>query len=440
MTKPTLGRRYAVIVAIGVNNMRSDNVPPSIDHLAAQLMKRADELATHTEAPGGITRRYGTPALAEVMEIVEGWMREAGMTTRRDAIGNLYGLQHGASHETPRLLLGGHLDSVRDAGRYDGILGVLSAIATVEFFRASSTGLPFALEVVAFADEEGVRFHSLYLGSSSATGTLPAEILDVADADGITVRDAIREFGFDPEGAITGSLTDHRYVGFIEAHIEQGPRLEAADCAVGIVSGIVATRRAYLDIYGVAGHAGTVAMEDRHDALVTASEIILAIDAIAREIEDARATVGELTVKPGASNVIAGEVRLSLDVRHPDGAMVDEIYDRIRHASGAVAAERQMEIVWRTGQKVEAMVCDADLNRALTQVISDDGPEPMELFSGAGHDAAALGRIMPSTMLFVRCKDGISHNPAESITTDDAATTIDILTRFAQTLATSEDK
>ncbi|MBA2760303.1 MAG: Zn-dependent hydrolase [Chloroflexia bacterium] len=413
---------------------------PSIDRLATQLMERADELATHTEEPGGITRRYGTPALAEVMEIVEVWMREAGMTTCRDAIGNLYGLQQGVSDETPRLLLGGHLDSVRDAGRYDGILGVLSAIAVVEFFRASATDLPFALEVVAFADEEGVRFHSLYLGSSSATGTLPAEILDVADADGITVREAVREFGFDPQTALTGSLTDHRYVGFIEAHIEQGPRLEAASLPVGIVSGIVATRRAYLDIYGVAGHAGTVAMEDRHDALVTASEIILAIEAIAREIEDARATVGELTVKPGASNVIAGEVRLSLDVRHPDGAIVDDIYDRIRHASGAVAAERQMEIVWRTGQKVEAMVCDADLNRVLTAAIGDGGLKPMELFSGAGHDATALSRIMPATMLFVRCKDGISHNPAESITTVDAATTIDILARFAQTLATSQNQ
>lgn len=406
-----------------------------IRQLAEQLMGRADELATHTEESGGITRRYGTPPLAEVMEIVDGWMREAGLATRRDAMGNLYGVQSHESDDAPRLLIGGHLDSVRDAGRYDGILGVLSAIATVQLIEEEGIDLPFALEVVAFADEEGVRFHSLYLGSSSATGTLAAEMLDVTDADGITVRDAITAFGFDPENALEGSLTDHRYLGFIEAHIEQAPRLEAAGLPVGVVSGIVATRRAFLDVYGTAGHAGTVAMEDRRDALATAAEIILEIESIARGIGDARATVGELRVKPGASNVIAGEVRISLDVRHPDGDMVDEIYDRIRHASGAIAAKRQMEIAWRTGQKVEAVTCDAQLNQALTTAITQVGETPLELFSGAGHDAVAMSRIMPATMLFVRCKDGISHNPAESITTDDAAAAIDVLVRFAQTLA-----
>ena len=412
------------------------NTPP-IGDLAEALMSRADELAAYTEEPGGITRRYGTEPLARVMEIVDHWMQDAGMTTRRDAIGNLYGLLPGANEDTPRLLIGGHLDSVRDAGRYDGILGVLSAIATVEHLQASGGTLPFAIEVVAFADEEGVRFHSLYLGSSSASGTLPAEILDVTDADGITVRDAISAFGFDPEGAITGTLPDHHYLGFVEAHIEQGPRLEAADLPVGVVSGIVGTRRAYLDVYGVAGHAGTVAMEDRHDALTTTAAIILEIERVAREIEDARATVGELSVKPGASNVIPGEVRISLDIRHPNGDMVDEIYDRIRTASGAIAAERQMEIAWRTGQKVDGMVCDSRLNSALSSAVSAAGHEPLELFSGAGHDAAALSRIMPVTMLFVRCKDGISHNPAESITTADAAATIDVLSRFVSSLADS---
>lgn len=408
---------------------------PPIERLAAQLMERADLLATHTEEPGGITRRYGATPLATVMDIVDGCMQEAGMVTRRDAIGNLYGVFDNSTTDVPRLLIGGHLDSVRDAGRYDGILGVLSAIATVDYFRMSPTDLPFALEVVAFADEEGVRFHSLYLGSSSASGTLPPELLHVTDADGVTVRQAISEFGFDPDGAMHGTLTDHHYVGFIEAHIEQGPRLEAANLPVGIVSGIVATRRAYLDVYGVAGHAGTVAMEDRQDALTATSEIILAIESVASKIENARATVGELNVKPGASNVIAGEARISLDVRHPDGAMVDEIYDRIRHASGAIAAARQVEIAWRTGQKVEAMACDPDLNKALSAAITGTGVTPMELFSGAGHDAAALSRIMPATMLFVRCKDGISHNPAESITADDAAATIDTLTRFVSILA-----
>jgi allantoate deiminase len=403
--------------------------------LAEILMSRAEHLATFTEEPGKITRRYGTPALAEVMTIVEGWMRDAGMSTRRDAIGNLFGLQTGTNPSVPRLLIGGHLDSVRDAGRYDGILGVLSAIAVVEGLRDTGTSFPFGIEVAAFADEEGVRFHSLYLGSSSAAGTMPAERLDAIDADGISVRDAISSFGFDPGGALTGSLTDHEYLGFIEAHIEQGSRLEAADLPVGIVSGIVGTQRAHLDVFGTAGHAGTVAMEDRQDALVAMADIILGINEIGSDYANSRATVGEITVKPGASNVIPGEARIGLDIRHPDDTTVAEMYDRIRTRSAAIAARRQVEVVWRTGQKMSAMSCNDNLNGALATAIEQAGFQSIELFSGAGHDAAALDHIMPVTMLFVRCKDGISHNPAESIWTEDAGTAIDVLVRFIHTVA-----
>lgn len=411
---------------------------PTVPDLASTLMARADELATHTDIPGTITRTYGTPALAEVFTIAEGWMRDAGLATRRDSIGNLFGLLPHPDPAAPRLLIGGHLDSVRDAGRYDGILGVLSAIAVADHLRDRADRLPFAIEVAAFADEEGVRFHSLYLGSSAATGTLPAEALDVTDHDGVTVRDAIAGWGFDPEGALRGSLLDHRYLGWIEAHIEQGPRLEAAGIPVGIVSGIVATRRAHLDVTGAAGHAGTVAMPDRHDALTAIAEIILAIEAAAREIEHAVATVGEIAVQPNASNVIPGAARISLDLRHPDGAVVDDLYDAIRTRSAAIAARRGVDAIWRTGQKVEAMTCDDTLNGALAAAIEQAGHAPVRLFSGAGHDAAALARIMPATMLFTRCEGGISHNPAERITTEDAAATIDVLIRFVDALAAME--
>jgi allantoate deiminase len=410
---------------------------PSIPGLAATLMQRCDELAAHAETPGAITRRYGTPALAEVMTIVDGWMRDAGLATRRDAIGILYGLLPGPDPGSPRLLIGGHLDSVRDAGRYDGILGVLSAIATVTVLRSRPAPLPFAVEVVAFADEEGVRFHSLYLGSSSATGTLDPAILDVADHDGVAVRAAIAAWGFSPDEALigTGGLVDHRYLGFIEAHIEQGPRLEAAGVPVGIVSGIVGTQRAHLDVVGTAGHAGTVAMADRRDAMTATAEIVLAIERIARETPDAVATVGEIAVRPDASNVIPGAARISLDLRHPDGAVVDDLYDAIRARSAAIAAERGVDVLWRTGQKVDAMACDDALTGALAAAIEGAGYPATRLFSGAGHDAAALSRIMPVSMLFTRCEGGVSHNPAENITVEDTAATIDVLVRFVDALA-----
>lgn len=406
----------------------------SIDVLAEHLMERCDILASHTEEPGRITRRYGTEPLAEAMAIVEDWMRQAGLQTRRDAIGNLFGLLPGPVEDAPRLLMGGHLDTVRDAGRYDGILGVLSAIATVEAVQARVTQLPFALEVVAFAEEEGSRYLP-YLGSLSAVGGLSREALETLDVDGISLRDAIAGWGFDPEGSLKGSLVEHRYLGFIEAHIEQGPRLEVAGLPVGIVSGIVGMQRAYLEVHGVAGHAGTLAMEGRRDALVATAEIILGVDEIGRAYADGRATVGEIAIEPGSSNVVPGKARISLDVRHPDESVVDEIYERIQARAASVAARRNVDVVWHPGQRVDAMVCDDALNGALAAAIEQAGFEPTELFSGAGHDAAALARIMPVTMLFTRCKDGISHNPAESITVEDAAVTIDVLVRFVEITA-----
>jgi allantoate deiminase len=411
---------------------------PAVDDLAATVMERCDALAQFTEETGKITRRYGTVPLAEAMETVERWMREAGMATRRDAIGNLFGLMPGPGDDAPRLMIGGHLDTVRDAGRYDGILGVLSAIATVEAVRSLPQPPPIAIEVAAFADEEGVRFHSLYLGSASATGTLDPAVLDTTDADGVTVREAIAAWGFDPDGALAGSLPERPYLGFVEAHIEQGPRLEAAGIPVGIVSGIVGSRRAHLDIHGIAGHAGTVSMSDRQDALVAASEIILAIDETGRSHENGVATVGEIVVKPGASNVIAGEATISLDLRHPEDSVVDRMYDTIRSRAAAVAARRKVDIAWRTGPKVESMACDDTLNGALAAAIEAAGYEAVELFSGAGHDAATMARRMPATMLFTRCRDGVSHNPAESITTEDVAATIDVLVRFVETMASMQ--
>jgi hydantoinase/carbamoylase family amidase len=304
----------------------------------------------------------------------------------------------------------------------------------------SGRRLPFALEVVGFADEEGVRFHSLYLASSCAAGTMSASMLDTADNDGITVREAIAAWGFHPDAVPDGALTEHRYLGWIEAHIEQGPRLEAAGIPVGIVAGIVGTQKAHLDVTGTAGHAGTVAMTDRQDALVATAEIIVAIEAIGRSIPDAVATVGEIAVKPGAPNVIAGKAGISLDLRHPDNTVLDEMYATIRTRSAAIAARRGVDIIWTTGQRMAAMTCDDALNGALAAAIEGAGYPATRLFSGAGHDAAALSRIMPATMLFTRCEGGVSHNPAEKITSEDAAATIDVLVRFVDALAAMRDR
>src|SRR3954451_2118942 len=276
---------------------------------AATVLARADELAACTEEPGRLTRRFATPALVRAGDLVLGWMREAGMRAHRDAIGNVVGRWEppgGAAART--LLLGSHLDTVRDAGRYDGMLGVLVALACVERLRAA----PFAVEVLGFADEEGVRYGTAYLGSSVVAGTFDRDALARRDADGVGMADAIAAFGGDP-AALDGARRDREdLLGYVEVHIEQGPVLEAEDLPVGVVTGIAGQTRTEVGFAGVAGHAGTGPMALRSDALAAAAECTVAVEALGRTTEVLVATVGELRVERGASNVIPARAALSL--------------------------------------------------------------------------------------------------------------------------------
>src|SRR6478672_3608064 len=308
---------------------------------AATVLERADALAACTEEPGRLTRRFATPALAQAGDLVLGWMRDAGMTAGRDAIGNIAGrwASPGLPSAAPTLLLGSHLDTVRDAGRYDGMLGVLVALAVVESRRERGR-LPFAIEVLGFADEEGVRYGTAYLGSSVVAGTFDRSALDRRDADGIAMADAIAAFGGDPAALETARRDPADLLGYVEVHIEQGPVLEAEDLPVGVVTGIAGRTRAEVVFTGVAGHAGTVPMALRRDALAGAAEWIGAVEARGRAVEGLVATVGEATVAPGASNVIPGRVALSVDVRHRDDPVRDASVADLRARAEATAAAR----------------------------------------------------------------------------------------------------
>jgi allantoate deiminase len=278
------------------------------------VIERCQYLARCSEEPDAITRPFASEAMRRGHELVSEWMREAGMTVRRDNICNLRGRFEGSGQTT--LLFGSHLDSVRNAGKYDGPLGVAVAIAAVQRLHDAGTRLPFAIEVLAFADEEGLRFGSTYLGSRAVGGTFDPEDLDRTDADGITMRDAIRAFGGDPERIDQDKWRGERLLGYCEVHIEQGPVLEARDLAVGVVSAIAGQERHRLTFTGEAAHAGTTPMDRRHDALAAAANFVQVVEAYAASSEGLVATVGQLTVKPGAANVVPGEVTLSLDVRH----------------------------------------------------------------------------------------------------------------------------
>jgi allantoate deiminase len=398
-------------------------------------MARAELLAGYSEEIDRLTRRYGTQALADAGELVADWMRAAGMRVRRDAIGNLIGRVEGGWPDAPALMLGSHLDTVPDAGRYDGVLGVLAAIAVVERLRDRAAELPFALEVTAFADEEGSRFGTAFLGSSVLAGGFDRAALARVDSDGVSLDDAIREFGGDPGALGTARREPGSLVGYAELHIEQGPVLEGLGLPIGIVSGIAGQTRAAVRFTGHLGHAGTVPMELRRDALAAAAQMVGEVEAVARHTPGLIATVGDLAVAPGAANVIAGRADLVLDVRHPEDADRRWAVDLLRRRAGEIASARAVECDWAPLHEQAAVRCDPGLTGRMWQAVQDVGVEPHALASGAGHDAATMARIAPMTMLFVRCAGGLSHHPDESVSEADVSVAVDALTRFVELVA-----
>lgn len=400
---------------------------------ADTILARCDVLASYSEEPGCLTRRFATPALRRATDAVAAWMRAASMSVRRDNVGNLIGRYEADRPGARTLLLGSHLDTVRDAGRYDGPLGVLVALACVERLHTQGKRLPFAVEVIAFTEEEGLRYNA-YLGSAIASGAFDPAWLQMTDTDGITMAEAIRAFGGDP-GALEGDKRrPDDLIGYCEVHIEQGPVLEAHDLPVGVVTAIAGQSRIGVVFSGLAGHAGTVPMPLRRDALCAAAEFVLAVEALARDLPGLVATVGQLAVEPGASNVIPGRATLTLDVRHHDDAVREEACRLLRQQAARIAQERGVTQTWHMKQ-FGAVPCDVGRADLLARAIEEQGYRAERLSSGAGHDAVSLSAITPVSMLFVRCKGGISHHPDESVAAHDVAVAVEVLYRFLGLLA-----
>jgi allantoate deiminase len=401
------------------------------DTRADTIMERCDALARASDEPGRLTRRYGSAAMRQANAAVAGWMRSCGMSVRQDAVGNLVG-RFGTGRA---LILGSHLDTVRDAGKYDGALGVLVAVAAVERLQERRIQPPFAVEVIAFADEEGLRFHSTYLGSRAVAGTFDLATLDLRDAEGVRLADAIRAFGGDPEAIARERRTSEEVAGYCEVHIEQGPVLEGLGFPVGVVSAITGQSRIEARLEGEAGHAGTLPMPARRDALCGAAEVILAAESLARRTPGLVATTGRVDVAPGASNVVPGAAALTLDVRHPEDAARRAAVEALSKRAAEIATGRGLRLDWRVVQDCGAVACDPALSALLARAVADAGLTVHRLPSGAGHDAAVLAALAPVAMLFVRCHGGISHNPAESVSTSDVAVAIRVVDRFFDLMA-----
>ncbi|ADM10348.1 N-carbamoyl-L-amino acid amidohydrolase [Parvularcula bermudensis HTCC2503] len=397
---------------------------------------RALERAPYSEEDQGLFRPYLSPAHATSLGAVASFMQEAGMTPRLDAMGNLIGRYEGAGREDRVLMIGSHIDSVRAAGVFDGPLGVMIGIEAVHQMHDANHQCPFPIEIVAFGDEEGSRFHTSMLCSRAVAGDLADVDLDkIKDADGVTVRTARTLFRpplpFDPK-APPDSAERQDLLAFVEVHIEQGPALEAAGLALGSVSGIAAQRRLRVHVGGKAGHAGTVPMSLRTDALTAAAEIVLAVEDLAAiQAERAQchcvATVGRLEIRPGASNVIPGAAELTIDIRAETTELRDDLTARIAAAIERIADRRQVSASHETVQDLPGTACDPDLTERLSAAIVSVTGQDLQLSSGAGHDAMVMARACPIAMMFVRCRGGISHHPDEYVEEADVAAAITAL-------------
>lgn len=398
------------------------------------LMNRLDTLARFSDEEGALTRLYLSPSHRQAAEVVRLWMEEAGMSALIDAAGSVVGRYDGASCGVPTLLIGSHIDTVRHAGKYDGNFGVLAAIEAVRRLHGEARRLPFAVEVLAFGDEEGARFPVALTTSRAIAGTFDPATLDAHDPTGMSLAEALAEFGGNPAAIPTLARDRQKVLGYVELHIEQGPVLEARALPVGVVSAIAGAARFSVTVHGLAGHAGTVPMTLRFDALAAACEMALAIERIARSGTDLVATIGQIEARPGAVNVIPGEARFSIDLRSPTDAARIQAAEAIATELDAVAARRIVHVSLTKTYEALAAVSSPWLTDALEAAVARAGIPPLRLPSGAGHDGLAMIALCPIAMLFVRCKGGISHNPAESITAADAECAVSILGDFLRHL------
>jgi allantoate deiminase len=394
---------------------------------AEKTLARIHELAAISEDADGVTRTFGTPAFLQGSALVRGWFEAAGLSTRLDSIGNVRGRLVSPNPAAKTFVIASHIDTVVNAGRFDGPLGVLLGLDLLENLREDQAVLPFHVELIAFSDEEGVRFHTTYLGSKVVAGSFDHSLLAKTDAAGISLTDAIHTMGGNVATLADDAIAAEDWLGYFEAHIEQGPVLWERNIPVALVTAIAGQRRVELTFQGMAGHAGTVPMDMRQDALAGAAEFVLAVEKFGLQHKaELVATVGKFDVRHSASNVISGETTCSLDLRSADADRLETAYEALYELADDIAARRNLSLHWNPIQQTAPVTCDAGLNTLLAEAIADCGYPLVPLVSGAGHDAVPISFVAPATMLFVRCFRGISHNPLENAELADIAAALQV--------------
>ncbi|WP_431204402.1 allantoate amidohydrolase [Bradyrhizobium betae] len=409
--------------------------------LGKEIVRRINELCAISEDPEKLTRIYLSKELRKAAELILIWMRDAGMNAHLDAIGNVCGRYEGERPGAPCLMLGSHYDTVRDAGKWDGPLGVITAISCVADLNRRGKRLPFAIEVVGFADEEGVRFASTLLGSRAVAGTFDESVLNTRDRDGVAMRDALVTFGLDPDHIGAAARARRELLAYLELHIEQGPVLEAQNLPVGVVTAIAGATRLAARLTGMAGHAGTVPMALRRDALAGAAECIGVIEEFCRtDASGLVGTVGYIQASPGATNVIPGEVSFTIDMRAPtDMHRKRAVADIVRQIE-AIARRRHLALQLDVTHENRTAPCAPWLKEQIARAIAREGLSVFELPSGAGHDGMAMIDIADVGMIFVRCRGGISHHPDEHVELADADSGARVLLRVIENFRPRDDR
>ena len=412
-------------------------MPTQVTNRADRIIARCREIASFTEVPGETTRTFLSPPMHEVHALLRRWMEAAGMTVRIDAIGNLRGLYPGLTPNASRLLVASHLDTVPNAGAFDGILGVILGIAVIE--ELCGQHLPFAIEVIGFSEEEGVRFNKPFLGSLALIGKLDAETLALTDSDGTSFTQAIRNFGLNPDELSSTVITNNAFA-YLEFHIEQGPVLESESFPLGVVDTIVGQTRLQLIFKGQSNHAGTTPMHLRYDALAAAAEWIVATETYATNQDNLVATVGKINAVPGAINIIPGEITASLDLRHHNDDVRRAAVASVLDSATTIASKRGVKVSSKILSQQAAVPMNPHLTHLLQAATGRAGFPSPTMTSGAGHDAMIIAPHIPSTMLFLRTPGGLSHHPNETVLPQDVeaalATAMEFLTllRDAPTL------
>ena len=401
---------------------------------ATRIVERCRALAEISDVPGETTRLFLSPATRRAHQLLLSWMREAGLVTRVDDTGSVRGVLHASMPDAPTLLMFSHIDTVPKAGAFDGVLGVMVALAALEELHAQRVELPFAIELIAFSEEEGVRFGLPFVSSLAAVGELTEQHLARTDAAGVTVAEAIRGFGLEPEHIPATCRVPERSFAALEVHIEQGPVLDSAGESLAVVEGVIGQSRMRFTFEGQANHAGTTPMALRQDALAAASAWIVAVEKYAAQRDPLVATVGRVDVLPGAGNVIPGRVEATLDVRHPEDAERRAAVADLESAARKAAEARGVRVDAVTASEQAAVWMDPGLTEALLEAAGRAGFAGRKMFSGAGHDAMIVAPHVPTTMLFVRSPGGLSHHPDEAVEERDVEAALATVLEFIKGL------